>query len=263
MPFVWDFGCGSGFINPLIFLYMSAELSYLHNITRPVGPVPTEYIGVWQRRKLETPQGTDDTSLVFWLQTERLHGDIRLHADRPAFEEPSLQRMTEQQRSWLTLQQGFAGVTAVEDDVCQWHRDIDYQPANGIRDIGRMRFEGRDRLIETGIDTEYLEVWEKLPDSVERTASVKTTVKLPDDREVSAYGLMAGSCFMFIRDRNAPLPPAPDLQTALRQHQPDLVTLAAWLDLEISFGRVQADGTGLIQHSTLPFREGRRVNLPF
>jgi hypothetical protein len=200
---------------------------------------------------------------VFWLQTERLHGDIRLPIGRPSFEEHALHRLTAQQRDWLALQQGFAGVTTVEGDVCQWHRHIDYQPANGMRDIGRMRFEGRDRLIETGVDTEYLEVWERLPESSGRTASLKTMMKLPDDQEVPAYWLVAGNWFMFIRDRSISLPAAPDLQTAISSHRPDSAALAAWLDLEISFGRAQPNGYGLIQHSTLPFREGRTVKLPF
>lgn len=245
------------------FFAMASELSYLRHTIRPLAPVPPEYIGVWQRRRLETSIGRDDTSLVFWLQTEHLHGDIRVPAGRPAFDVPSLSRMTEQHLNWLALQQGFAGMTAVEGDLCQWHREIDYQPENGMRDIGRMQFEGRDKLIETGVDVEYLEVWERLPESAGDAASLKTTMKLADDREVPAYWLMAGSWFMFIRDRAAPLPTAADLQTAIRKHRPDLVTLTAWLDVEISFGRVQANGIGLIQHSTLPFREGRMVDLPF
>jgi hypothetical protein len=38
-------------------------------------------------------------------------------------------------------------------------------------------------------------------------------------------------------------------------------TLLDWLDFEISFGEIVDRITGLIQHSTLPFREGVEIQL--
>ena len=111
--------------------------------------VPDSYLGVWQRTLLKTTEGEDRESAVFWLQTSRLHGDIRTPAGSTGLTGPG----------------AFAGITQVEADRCQWHRLLDSNPASGA-DIGRMQFETSEKVIERALDDSYLEVWERLPDSI-------------------------------------------------------------------------------------------------
>ena len=119
--------------------------------------VPTAYLGVWQRTLLTTRGGVHDSSTkVFWLQTAQLFADLRIPRPRP------------QTPAELATQAGFAGVTEVTGERCQWHRAIDFQPPSGRADIGRMQFERADYLIEDGLDDSYHEVWERLPDSLGR-----------------------------------------------------------------------------------------------
>ena len=112
--------------------------------------VPDSYLGVWQRTRLKTAAGEDCDSAVFWIQTARLHGDIRTPACTSGLR--------------LTGRSGFAGITSVEDERCQWHRLIDCNPNSGV-DIGLMHFENSEKVIELATDDSYLEVWERLPDS--------------------------------------------------------------------------------------------------
>lgn len=126
----------------------------------PEHPVPPRYRGVWQRTLLQTPEGRDTTTRVHWLQTEGWHADLRV----PAGIDPA----TPAGRAQL---QGFCGITRIsgghdgQPEVCTWHRRWDIQPPRSTPDAGHMVFETPDRLIETGVHAQYLEVWQRLPGS--------------------------------------------------------------------------------------------------
>lgn len=126
----------------------------------PEHPVPPRYRGVWQRTLLQTPEGRDTTTRVHWLQTEGWHADLRV----PAGVDPA----TPAGRAQL---QGFCGITRIsgghdgQPEVCTWHRRWDIQPPRSTPDAGHMVFETPDRLIETGVHAQYLEVWQRLPGS--------------------------------------------------------------------------------------------------
>ena len=130
--------------------------------------VPKYYMGVWQRQFLETPTTKDDTSLVLWMQTQHYHIDIRLPAARSNIRKVSaLEEYKDKELLLLASQQGFAGITQVNADICQWHREIDFQPPNDVRDIGKMVFTDANTVIETGLDEAYLEVWRQVAHSQE------------------------------------------------------------------------------------------------
>lgn len=130
------------------------------DLPAPEHPVPPRYRGAWQRTLLQTPEGRDTTTRVHWLQTEGWHADLRV----PAGIDPA----TPAGRAQL---QGFCGITRIsgghdgQPEVCTWHRRWDIQPPRSTPDAGHMVFETPDRLIETGVHAQYLEVWERLPGS--------------------------------------------------------------------------------------------------
>lgn len=225
-------------------------------------PVPDAYLGAWRRSLLETAAGRDERSLVVWLQTPRWHADLRLPADRPDFSDiDRLADCDDGQLSWLARQQGFCGITQVEGARCRWQRLMDFQPASGSRDIGHMAFDG-ERVIETGVESDYLEIWERLPQSRGGSAALELVVERGALPARPAWLLVAGDCFMFVRDRMHRLPDAADLPQLIARTRPSRVLLLDWLNVEISFGHRTGSTPWRIEHSTLPWREGRTLALP-
>lgn len=214
--------------------------------------VPDAYLGVWRRTLLRTPDREDTSSLVYWLQTPRWHADIRLPADRTRVTARSLGEAEAPELRVLALQQGFAGVTTVEGDLCRWHRRVDFQPPSRFADVGRVVFENPDRILEFGVEQTYYERWDRLPGStgpwlaLERAEATGTT-----------WLFRSGEYAMRVVPRETSLPPADDLLTALSPW--DDAKARRWLDFEISFSRRAGPGTWRIDHSTLPWREGEAL----
>ena len=218
------------------------------------GPaVPVEYVGVWKRALLRTPQFEDTTSQVFWMQTSSWHADIRIPQSRPACTgKTTLKELTRKELLGLTAQQGFSGTTLVEASICRWQRQYDYQPPSGTNDIGRMEFDGPDRVLEHGIEADYFEIWERMPGS----AGDNSAIQLSADPLVQL--LTAGAFFMLVRPRVAKLKQRLSLLEFAAENSED--EFRKLMDFEISFGtRSAEDGSGYVELSTLPWRQGLRI----
>ncbi len=170
----------------------------------PPAPVPDAYLGVWQRTLLETPSVRDTRSRVWWLQTPRWHADLRIPPGRPDFSRvDQLADCSDAQLAWLATQEGFCGLTQVDGDHCIWHRQVDFQPASSRRDIGRMAFDG-ERVTETGVEANYLEVWERRPRSRGGSAALELLGERGALPARPTWLLIAGDCFIFVRARAHP-----------------------------------------------------------
>jgi hypothetical protein len=212
--------------------------------------VPDRYLGVWKRTRLRASGVEDTTSAVYWLQTARRHADIRIPADRPAcLGKAALAELSRSELEGLARQQGFAGITEVQGELCRWHRKMDFQPPSRYKDIGRMEFDTPERCLEHGVEQDYFEIWERLPESRGETVALE----LPG---TPGLLLRAGSCMMRVRPRVDVLPIAENL-AALAAGADDQ-TLRRWLDFEVSFGWIGSDGSRIV-HSTLPWLEGQRI----
>lgn len=226
-----------------------------------VPTVPARYRGVWRRKLLIAPGVSDTESTVLWLQTSRWHADIRIPARRPSFAGvAALADCSDDQLRFLACQQGFAGITEVDlepmPEICRWRRRWDVQPPAATPDAGRMVFRDA-RITESGLHGDYLEEWERLPDS--RGDSVEL---------VDEHGclLIAGKHVMRVAPRRREWPvdlaPGASLEQLVEAALPsDRARVIGWLDFEISFGRLE-DGAWTVLHSTLPWLEGRRLSLP-
>ncbi len=213
--------------------------------------VSEDYVGLWRRTLLRAPGVEDTTTQVYWLQTSSWHADIRVPADRPVLSgRTGLAALNAQEMRALARQQGFAGITEVEADLCRWHRRFDYQPPSGFNDVGRMQFEGPDRLLEYGVEQDYFEIWERMP------GSGAGKVQEADDPEGRpALQLTLGPWVMFVRPRHTALERAPGLGELVAAA--DNATRAALLDFEISFGQRHGSGKAWrVELSTLPWLEG-------
>lgn len=221
--------------------------------------VPESYLGVWKRSLLTTDSGHRDvTTLVLWLQTQTLFADLRIPVPLPAEGCKSLQECSENHLLHLAQQQGFAGTTEVSEDICTWHRELDYQPKCGPPDVGRMTFVTHNFVTEddpTG-ENKYHEDWQRLEGSTGGHWGYR--LQAADQSRRKGFLLGAGDFFFFAADREVDLPPNNDLQSHVKSAtsaklRQDLV------GLELSFGSIRKQGQNgawTIAHSTLPGRVG-------
>jgi hypothetical protein len=223
--------------------------------------IPSAYLGVWKRKLLRTPEFEDTASTVYWLQTSLWHGDIRIPASRPPCAgRHSLAECSHEELLGLASQQGFAGITAVEGDTCRWLRRVDLQPPSGLDDVGRIEFSSPDLMLEYGIEQDYFEIWERLPESV---GDEYADIVFPEgeDPRLGRPGsvlLATGRYFMYVRPRGTILPRAVSLSALMTNEQ----SLRAALDFEISFGtRTGPRPHWEVRRSTLPWREGKRLGV--
>lgn len=223
-------------------------------MNHPAPAVPDAFLGVWKRTLLRTPRVEDTTSTVFWLQTPRWHGDIRIPAARPPCEgRHSLAECGAGELAGLARQQGFAGITSVQGDLCRWLRRVDFQPPSDFADMGRIEFATSERMLEYGVLQDYFEIWERLPGS---TGEVLVELYAPpgQDPEITRpvrILLATGHYFIRLRPRAASLPPA----DGLLELPGGEAGLRAALEFEISFG-TRGPGGWRITHSTMPWIEG-------
>jgi hypothetical protein len=214
--------------------------------------VPDSYLGVWKRRLIKFRSGhTDSETAVYWLQTPRLFADLRIPP--AALSALPLEQLDHAELLTLSEQKGFAGVTEVDGDVCQWHRKLDYQPASAEEDIGRMHFETSERLIETALDDDYYEIWERLPDS--RGICRGQWFQAIDDPARVACLVLAGDYFLLAASRSVALEPGGHLRDRIGADN-----AYPLLSCELSFGRHHAGQTPWrIDDSTIPTQIGQRL----
>lgn len=219
--------------------------------------VPSSYLGVWSHTLLEQHGSQDTTSLVLWLQAHYHHIDIRIPASRPDFSNCTcLQDYSAEQLRWSATQQGFFGITEVNGTVCHWHRELYFQSTNGVSDIGEIVFDGVDTLLETGIESDYFEIWKKIEGTHLNINTYRVNSFNRHGDVVEAHLIKAGNIFAFIRPRSEKLPEYSCLLAAIDAQHQNHHNLLNWLDFEISFGEIVDDAHGKIMHSTFPFREG-------
>jgi hypothetical protein len=132
---------------------------------------------------------------------------------------------------------------------------MDYQPASGAEDIGRMHFETSERLIETALDESYYEIWERLPDSL--GACRGQWLQAMDEPSRQGCLLLVGDYFLFAAGRPTPLKPGVHLRETFSQPESS-ITPASLFACELSFGRHHAGETPWkIECSTLPAKTGQ------
>ena len=210
--------------------------------------VPVTYQGLWRRTLLAMPEGRDVDSCVYWLQTELWHADLRVPAERPDFSQvQSLNQCTPVHLQWMLRQEGFAGITQVDGERCEWHRRMDYR-SDEFRDIGDMRFR-KDFLEEFGVERQYIEQWQQEPLAFRRFSAKCMPSGAP--RQLL---LRAGEFFMHVRPRNLSHEEARHLWALVDERSANPNDMRQLADFEISFGK-QQDGELRILLSTLPWLE--------
>jgi len=209
------------------------------------------YAGLWRRLVLSLPGRPVDTlTEVGWLQGPGLFVDLR---QPPAIlgkvQASCLAELDSAEVHLLARQEGFAGSFHLAGSRAEWARAIDFQPAGLLGDLGRIEDHG-DLLIEHGIETDYIEHWQREPQAP--GAPCWAAQLLTEDDRLTML-VRCGNRFGYARERAAALRPGESLLERLERAS--LAEARALLDCEIALGTVGAAGWR-IDRSTLPWREG-------
>ena len=236
----------------------------------PLPPRAPDWLaGLWRREAIEFPDGTADRATrVLWGQTRTLYVDLRIPADRPSGRgRQSFEDFTDAELLRLADQKGFAGHILMNGDLCTWVRYIDYRPATGRPDSGRLRLEG-ETLYEEGDPTSvsasaYRETFRRERRADRRSVALRRILEVTEGKTAAASGdavlLLIDNRFMFARGRAVELPMAETLRDLVLAAGADRAMIHAYLDCEISFGATDGGAGGMVEASTLPFREGRHL----
>lgn len=160
-------------------------------MSHSIFPVPPPYQGIWRRTGIFRSDGRVDlTTSVWWFQSALFHIDLRIPQDRPhVASQAALASLPAARLARFGAQTGFAGVTVVEKDRCEWRPEIAFPAISEELDAGLMRFDTPDNLHEDGLDASYQEDWLRVapaPISGVRLDSLDTEGKL-------AYLIISGN----------------------------------------------------------------------
>ena len=216
------------------------------------------FAGLWQRLLISQPGLPVDTlTRVGWLQGPGLYVDLRQPpAIASRVEASCLAELLPEEARLLAMQEGFAGsfhLTGDPGDLrAEWARAIDFQPAGLLGDLGRLEDHG-ELLVEHGIEADYIEHWQRAPETVGGPCWAAQLLS-EDDRLVVL--VRCGDRFGYARERAVPLRPGECL--ASRVDRASAAEARELVDCEIALGTVGSEGWR-IDRSTLPWREGALV----
>jgi hypothetical protein len=215
--------------------------------------IPT---GAWQRDWIRRHGGAPDAAVeVRYVQTASVFGDLRIPAARPAMSAAtSFADLDDAQLAALAHQNGFAGVTTIDGANATWRHDIDFQPAGGGADIGRIEPAGEGQMYEHALDDSYVERWSAIDRNGGGSGSF--AVRVERAGRVDQLLAVAAGHFVYARARAAALPPGDSLTELIARTHPARDTILAYLDCEISYGTTRG---WQIERSTLPWQQGKRL----
>ncbi|MBI3789349.1 MAG: hypothetical protein HY275_00525 [Gemmatimonadetes bacterium] len=223
---------------------------------RDSGTLPEWLPGVWSREFITRHGVVGESLVVRYVQTPAEFGDVRIPANRPALRGASgFADLDDAALRALARQKGFTGSTSASGGVITWHHEIDFQPDTS-RDASFVTVDDATHIRETGLDSSFVERYVALAPAPKRHLAVRVTRGGRLDRVL----IVAGDWFYFARNRARDLPPAESLEALIDRAHPTRAELVAWLDCELSAGRVRGGRVPWeIERSTLPWQEGRRL----
>ena len=214
--------------------------------------------GEWSRDWIQEGTVKSNTFEVHYLQTPTYFADVRFPKDRSRISTArSFADLTDQQLKLLTHQMGFTGRTTMAGTVATWHHDIEFQPSDGAPDTGRLERIRPDRMHEHGLDSSYIESWRSLTDGEGRFL----VIRVEHAGRLLRTLVVVGNQFVYVRNRAKDLPVASSFDALIEATNATREQIVDFLDCEFSVGRVRgASVLWEIERSTLPWREGRRLD---
>jgi len=213
--------------------------------------------GLWQRLILSVPgEPVDTLTMVEWLQGPTLYVDLRQPVGLAGkVKATCLAELTSEEAALLATQEGFAGRLVLAGDSAEWLRQIDFQPSL-FADRGRLEVHG-DLLIEHGLETPYVEHWQRRTTGPAPVAGSAAFLSESDGCE--AVLVRHGNRFGYARGRTLqPFDGRPLGECVASTSADEAGTL---VDCEISLGTI-VDSRWTITRSSLPWRVGAVLLAP-
>jgi hypothetical protein len=221
-------------------------------------PLPAWLPGVWQREWIERGGSRTSSFDVHYLQTPRAFADVRIPRERAALAHAaSFADLSDAELLLLARQRGFTGTTTVAGDLATWHHEIDFQPPDSSPDVGRVERLDDAHMLEHALDSSYVESWR----SIENGGGRFLSLRVERGGRVERVLVIAGNHFLYVRNRERDLPAAESLDSLIISTKATRAQTVAYLDCEFSEGYVHGSAEWEVQHSTLPWREGRRLEI--
>jgi len=229
--------------------------------------VPDRMIGCWIRRYIQFSDGTRDTATrVIWVQTASGMGDMRIGADRPGLRHRAqLADCSDSELLALAQQDCSCAATVLDESTtphptATWPRGeygFANQPVQTFPEPGWFAWrEAGDCMMEWAPSGAYEEDWRLQPHAQNFAIHLVRAQPAP-----TTCLYIAGDYAMMARERSGKVEekkPLPELVASRLQAGAPAVTL---LDGEFSFARRQNGQNYEIQLSSLPWREGARIDL--
>jgi hypothetical protein len=221
--------------------------------------LPDWFLGTWSRDWISIKGVKSSTLDVHYLQAPEFFVDVRIPTNRPPLRGAnSFADLSDSQLRALARQKGFTGSTTVAALLATWHHDIDFQPQDGSQDIGRLEQQPGGAMLEHALDDSYIESWRRRSSGDNRFLVIRTERSGRPERVL----VVTGDYFSYVRNRGEDLPAAKSLEALIKASHATRGQIVAYLDCEFSTGRVRGGSVPWeIEHSTLPWREGRRLEM--
>jgi len=232
--------------------------SHAHSVPITSSTLPSWFTGVWSREWIERKGVRTDLFDVHFLQTPSLFADVRIPRERPSFARAqSFADLSDAELLLLAKQRAFAGTTSVDGALATWHHEIDFQPSDGSADIGRLERIDDGHMLEHATDSSYVEAWRSLDSGAGRFLALRVERAGRLDRLL----LIAGEHFLYARNRSVDLQQAESLDSLITTTHATRAQIISYLGCEFSTGLVRGGVVPwAIQQSTLPWREGKRLD---
>lgn len=246
------------------------ELCGLQGTTPPSRSVPNWTLGCFRRRSISFFNGeSDDSTLVLWLQSRGLTGDLRIAAQRPKLSTRAaladlpladLVRLLEVEGGVSPTRFEVASVSGVElSGTMTWPDWTAFQVHAKWPEPGNLRRVG-DCLIEYAPSGAYVEDWRLQPSGDGPLIGLSLTEERDEDGQLLHRGgglVVAGEHAIFVRGRAQPLPAVARVTDLVERAAREPRLMDAIFGCEASYARRDASGRYQVAHSTLPWREGK------
>lgn len=232
--------------------------------------VPPWTLGCFRRRSITFFNGdSDDSTLVLWLQSRGLTGDLRLAADRPKVESrealvdlplASLVRLAEVEGGLSPTRFEGHGASSVElSGTMSWLDWTAFQVHAKWPEPGQLRRVG-DCLIEHAPSGAYVEDWRLQPGGDGPLIGLSLVEERDDKGKLLHRGgglVITGEHAIFVRGRAEALPTCDRVTDLVERAAREPPLLDALFGFDASYARRDAAGRYIVQASTLPWREGK------
>jgi hypothetical protein len=214
--------------------------------------------GAWTREWIERKGARSDLFDVRYLQTPSAFADVRIPRGRPSFPHAtSFADLSDAELMELAKQRGFSGHTTAARDVATWHHEIDFQPPDTSEDAGRLERVDDSHMFEHALDGSYVESWR----SLRASETGFLVVRMERGARLQRVLLVVGDDFLYVRNRRSELPTAESLESLIASTSASRAQIIEYLDCEFSSGLVRGGSVPwMIERSTLPWREGKRLD---